>query len=544
MSATNSSRSNAPSRWWAPFEWWSRLAQRHPFVALFLVIIWPNAVWSLANLAYNHRLIVDQTCSQSQRQAFWDAVPFWSTLTWTIGMCVCACIIRPMYVYLRALEKGDPAPANLKQAAQKSVINLPLWQLLITFLLWMPGGLYFPGMICYFGGTENGCSITVQFLFSFLASALVTTFQTFVLLDRFLVVYLYPRFFGTDKPADVHKAIPVSFQVRMWLLWGAVSLGPIIVLALVAINPEDLPELTFGVVVFGVATGGLIIWVVGRDMASWLEAHVAATREIARENFAVRIAELRSDKWGLLTDSFNKMAEDLSRGRQVHETFGQFVGPEVRDEILQRYSDLGGNVQEITVMFADIRGFTRRAAGKAPEEVVELLNRFLTLAVQAIDGQGGWVNKFLGDGFMALFGTPLPRSDHADAAVAAARDLVKRLDGLNSDLQSQGQAPLKVGMGIHSGPALVGCIGAAVPLQDGRKRLRLEFTAIGETVNLTQRLEELTKTCGAMLLVSEATRRCLQRPLALTCLGPQEIRGAEQPLVVYTVGEAFLAQTS
>src|SRR4029079_11068655 len=122
---------------------------------------------------------------------------------------------------------------------------------------------------------------------------------------------------------------------------------------------------------------------VGKDLGSWLETHVAATREIAKENFDVRITLLRSDEWGRLTDSFNNMAQTLSVGRQAHETLGRFVGPEVRDEILKRYTQLGGNVEGITVMFADIRGFTQRSAGKAPEEVVELLNRFLSLGVQA-----------------------------------------------------------------------------------------------------------------------------------------------------------------
>jgi adenylate cyclase len=264
---------------------------------------------------------------------------------------------------------------------------------------------------------------------------------------------------------------------------------------------------------------------------------VGATREIARGDFGVRISELRSDEWGRLTDSFNKMAQDLGRARQVHDTFGQFVGPEVRDKILQRYAQLGGSVQEITVMFADIRGFTGRASGKPPEEVVDVLNRFLSLGVAAIDGQGGWVNKFLGDGFMALFGTPLPCADHADRAVAAGVDFIRRLDDLNHDLESQGQTPLKIGIGIHTGPALVGCIGATVPLPDGGQRMRLEFTAIGETVNLAKRLEELTKLCGDTLLFSDATRLNLKRPLRMTCVGPQQIRGGEHPVVVYTVDE-------
>ncbi len=314
-----------------------------------------------------------------------------------------------------------------------------------------------------------------------------------------------------------------------------VTIYPIYKLGL--LRPEqptsELYLLTAEVVLFSIVIGAIIFQVVGADLASWLESHMRATQEIAAENFDYRISQLRSDEWGNLTDSVNAMALDLSKGRHLHETFGRFVGPEVRDEILKRFTQLGGNVQVITVMFADIRGFTGRTAGRAPEEVVELLNRFLTLGVQAVEEAGGWVNKFLGDGFMALFGTPLPRAEHADLAVTAACDLIHRLEALNNELRSQGQAPLKIGIGINSGPALVGCIGATVPSPEGRPRMRLEFTAIGETVNLTQRIEELTKTCGETLLISEATRDCLRRPVKLACVGAQSVRGAAQPITVY-----------
>jgi adenylate cyclase len=542
MSGTDPGGANVFSWWRLPFAWWSRLAHRHPLVALFLVIIWPNALWSVANLFYNDQLIVERYGNESQKKVFWDlGVPVYTGLTWIFGMAICAWLTRPLYAYFRALKGAAALTPEVKQAAQRRLVNLPRYQMVCNFLLWMPGGFYFPLMICTLGDSDHAWKIVIQFLASFAVSAVVTTFQTFVLLERFLLVYLYPVVFTDIRPAEVEGAMLLPFHVRLWLLWGAVSLGPIVVLVLITINlnlldpEEELLPLTIGVVIFSIATGGIIFWVVGTDLGSWLETHVQATREIAKENFAVRIGELRSDEWGRLTDSFNNMAQNLSLGRQVHETFGHFVGPEVRDEILKRHARLGGNVQEVTVMFADIRGFTRRASDNAPEEVVDVLNRFLSLGVQAVENKGGWVSKFLGDGFMALFGTPLPHSDHADLAVAAARDFLRRLDGLNSELAAQGQAPLKVGIGIHTGPALVGCIGATVPSPDGSQRMRLEFTAIGDTVNVTQRVEELTKKCGEALLFSEATRLQLQRPVPLSCVGAQEIRGREQPVVVYKV---------
>jgi adenylate cyclase len=263
-----------------------------------------------------------------------------------------------------------------------------------------------------------------------------------------------------------------------------------------------------------------------------MEAHAAATEQVALENYDVRIREQRPDELGRLTDHFNDMAAALGRARLMRETFGQFVHPEVRDLVLDHRA-LGGEVLEITVLFLDIRGFSRRAAGQAPERTVALLNRFLTLAVAAIEEKGGLVNKFLGDGVMALFGAPRPRKDHADLAVEAAGELLGRLDCLNAELANEGQAPLAVGIGIHTGPALVGSIGATVRVGAGREMMRREFTAIGETVNLGQRLEQLTKTCPGPALLSEPTRRRLGRSFPLTCLGLREIPGLREGVVVY-----------
>lgn len=517
--------------------WWTRLAERRPVVTFFIVIIWPNALWSIANLLYNQHLIVERFCTEEpQQQAFMIASVTYSGLTWVLGMGACVWLILPLHRFLRAQQRGH-VPGDIKREAERRLVNLPIIQLYVNALLWLPGGFFFPIMIYWLGGPVGWSAwIAVQFLASFSVSAVVTTFQTFVFLERYLMVYLYPRVFTDIRPVEVAGSIHLSFQMRLWFLWGAVALGPIVVLTLIAANLlwpphdsakhfDDMLPLTVGVVVFGIVTGGMIFWMVGRDVASWLEKHIIATREISRENFDVRIDGLRSDEWGRLTDSFNKMAEELGHGKHVRETFGLFVGSDMRDEILRNYSELGGKVQDITVMFADIRGFTSRSAGKSPEEVVGLLNRFLSLSVQAVDGKSGWVDKFLGDGFMALFGAP-PRPDHADLAVAAARDLLLRLDHLNRELEHQGQPRLRIGIGIHTGPALVGCIGATK---------RMEFTAIGETVNLTQRLEELTKICNATIILSEATRKSLQQPIPLTSLGPQQLRGSNEPMVVHTI---------
>jgi adenylate cyclase len=207
------------------------------------------------------------------------------------------------------------------------------------------------------------------------------------------------------------------------------------------------------------------------------------------------------------------MVHELRDKQQLRETFGLHVGEHAAQQILSRDPGLGGQVREVTVLFCDIRGFTALSAGRSPEAVVERLNAFLSTMVDIVESRhGGIINKFLGDGFMALFGAGMAQPDHADAALAAARDML----GAGSEF--------KIGVGVHSGPAIVGNIGSA---------RRLEYTAIGETVNIASRLEQLTKTLAEPLLFSEGTKRLLRGSWSARELGLHAIRGQPAPLELF-----------
>jgi adenylate cyclase len=300
---------------------------------------------------------------------------------------------------------------------------------------------------------------------------------------------------------------------------------------------DQLFWLAVAVAGVSVALAFIIAALVGRGLLRWLEGHREAMDRIAAGDLKARVGEKRPDEWGKVTEHFNEMAEAVEQAEHMRETFGQMQHPAVRDAIIQRYPGIGGEVSEVTVLFADIRGFTRRSAGKPPEKAFALLNRFLTLAFQSVEEKGGFVDKILGDGVMALFGLPfLPSPDeHADMAVSAAVNMVARLDRLNDELRQYGEEPLKMGIGIHTGPALIGCPGATLHAPQGGIAIRRGFTAIGETVNLSQRMEQLTKTLGGPVLVSEATRRRLRQDFALTALGEQEIPGHGGTLHVFKV---------
>jgi adenylate cyclase len=527
--------------------WAWTVAMRFPFVTLFLIVFLSNVLGSLFNFFYNTQLIVDCCMDDQQKAVFWEiASPLYNVVAYPAGVGLTIWLIWPLMRCRKLLRAGRSVSPSQLELCRRRLVNLPFYQVCINFVGWLPGVVVFPLLVCWVGGSYNAFLIWGQFILSFAVTALLTTAGTYFLMEWFLIQGFYPDFFQNARPAQVHGVIRISFARRLGLL-GLAVVAPLLALWLVAIDVSGAREakaneLRFlaNVVMFGGAlSAGLVFWLVGRELASWVAAHATAMGEVEKGNLNIHIHQPRADELGVLTDGFNDMIAARNRAEQMRETFGEFVGgPDVRDDILHNYPGFCGEVQTITVLFVDIRGFTRRTAGENPERVVELLNRFLTLAANAIQSNGGLVNKFLGDGVMALFGVRQRRANHACQAITAARELVAKLAAFNEELVHQGEAPLKIGIGIHTGPALVGCIGATVTLADGRESMRREFTAIGQTVNLAQRLEQLTKCREGPILLSEQTRLQLDQPPKLQSFGIQGLPGYDGTLVVYRVDEA------
>ncbi len=526
----------------------NRLIRRHPIAALFLLAVLSNLAGSVFSVLYNHGLIVGHYLDDAQRAAFWQTVGVYNGVAYPACLFLMLRLLLPLARCLRRLRNGEAVPAGTLVRCQRLLVNLPFYQMCINFTGWLPGAAVFPVGVGLLAGWDGVGALVGPFAVSFAVSAFLTTAQTYFLVEAFLFRYVYPDFFRDDRPAEIsgRGVLRITFRQRMTLYWVAVALVPLVALLAVVLEfPSgqdqggrlaDLRRLALGVTAVSVVSSAVIGAVVGRTLLTWLRDHTEATERIAHGDYDHRIAEKRPGEFGRLSDRVNDMAAALGRGRRMRETFGQMVGPEVRDEILERWPDgLGGEVEDVTIVFVDLRGFTRRSARETPQRVFELLHDFFTLCFAAVHAQRGLVNKFLGDGLMAIFGAPSACPDHADRAVAAALDLVRRLNVYNGELAQEGQPPLAVGVGVHSGPALVGCVGGTLPATN-QQRVRKEFTALGATVNLAQRLEQLTKTCGGPILLSESTRLRLMREVPATCLGPQAIQGCEGGVVVYRLG--------
>jgi adenylate cyclase len=250
--------------------------------------------------------------------------------------------------------------------------------------------------------------------------------------------------------------------------------------------------------------------------------------KVSEGNYDIRVNLLRADEFGPLIERFNAMVQGLRDRERLQETFGRHVGQVAARQILAQGDGLVGSEQVITVMFVDVRNFTEHSAKHTPQEVVAALNIFFRDAVETVEANGGMVNKFLGDGFMALFGIGPQQPDHARQAVTAAQQLFRCLNNVSTELAKVGWPGLKIGVGINSGPAIVGSIGSPK---------RQEFTAIGDTVNIASRVEALTKTVGHQLLITEQTKALLPAEFQTLPLPPQAIKGKGEPLLLYAIAE-------
>jgi len=204
----------------------------------------------------------------------------------------------------------------------------------------------------------------------------------------------------------------------------------------------------------------------------------------------------------------------------VTNLFGQHVSPQVVDRLLAAGSTRSSDTRQVAVMFVDIRGFTAAARSRTPQEVVDRLDAAFTVLVEIVDRNGGIVNKFLGDGFLALFGAPLDDPDAPRRAVTAAREMLAAIEQHNI----RSDWPLRIGIGLHLGHVVAGNVGSP---------RRKEYTVIGDTVNLASRIEGLNKEFGSQLLISDTVRQAIGQDVDAVPLGDVPIRGYEQPVRVW-----------
>lgn len=250
------------------------------------------------------------------------------------------------------------------------------------------------------------------------------------------------------------------------------------------------------------------------------------TKAIAAGSFDIALPIAARDEIGDLTESFNDMAKSLREKEKIKHAFSSYVARQVVDEILKNPDEimLSGARRDVSVIFCDMRGFTPLAERLPPEEVVAALNDFYSLMIDTTIKHDGTINKFLGDAVMAIFGAPVSYPDHCLRAIKTALAMQQGIAELSAKRVLQGKDPMAIGIGISAGEAVAGTVGT---------ESQMEYTVIGDKVNLAARLESSAKP--GQILVSESTYKQVADEVEARCLGVMSVKGKEEEVTVYEI---------
>jgi adenylate cyclase len=295
------------------------------------------------------------------------------------------------------------------------------------------------------------------------------------------------------------------------------------------VDAMNRTRVTIGVISAAALFVGLVgSFVLGGYITGPLGRLERGVRKLQAGEWDTRVAVTTSDEVGLLTRAFNEMAASLGEKELIKDAFSRYVSRQVAEIIFNdpaKYiSTLKGQRKNVTVLFADIRGFTPLSELLGPEEVVKLLNDYLSHMTDVVFKHEGTLDKFLGDGLMAVFGAPVEQSASTLNAVRAAVEMRSRLEEFNVRQRAGGRQEVRVGIGVNFGEAVVGNIGS---------RQRMDYTVIGDTVNVAQRIQ--TFADGGQIVLSDVAYARVAGAVDARALGSYELKGKKKAVALYEV---------
>lgn len=330
------------------------------------------------------------------------------------------------------------------------------------------------------------------------------------------VVYYSYRQTGGERILNLFRAINIKDK-NLGQVHVGISLD--FIEELVKEERHSVVLVTLAVIMIGLIVAVLY----GFRFSRPISQIVKATDEIAKGNYQYRVPLKRNDELGNLAFAFNRMGQELWKSSMTQKSFGKYVGSEVLDLILANPETdwLKGTSNQATILFCDVRGFTKFATEKSPEDVVEALNAYLEIATSNIIKYGGYVDKFIGDAVMGVFGVPVFRMDHVERAVRAGMQIQEELhkESLNGNYLLS-----SIGISIHTGEVVAGNVGS---------QSKMEYTVIGDSVNVAARLNSLA--AAGEVVVSRQVHDNLDELMTTEELGPQKIKGKSEPIETFKV---------
>ena len=299
---------------------------------------------------------------------------------------------------------------------------------------------------------------------------------------------------------------------------------------IVALENRLIGRSLFGLL--GVLVAFLAAWAMARGIALPVRRVADAARQVGEGQLDVHLPEDREDEVGDLARAVNRMSRGLKEREQLKDMFGKYMAVQVVQELMGRGElRLEGELRELSVLITDIRGYTALTEQLGAAEVVALLNEYFAILVEVVIEHDGVIDKFMGDAMLCWFGAPMPVEDHAARAVSAAVAMQERTADWNRQRVADGLAPVATGIGIAAGKVVVGNIGSPK---------RLEYTAIGDAVNLASRL--CSKAGAGEVLVSDNVRAGATGQAGFIELGLIDVKGLAEPVAVHTLNCQVVSQ--
>jgi adenylate cyclase len=279
---------------------------------------------------------------------------------------------------------------------------------------------------------------------------------------------------------------------------------------------------------FGFAISAAVgVWV-ARSVSRPVLKLAAGADQIASGNYQHRVTVKQKDELGSLANSFNQMSAGLAERDRVRDLLGKVISPQVAAELLEKRLALGGEEREVTVLFSDLRNFTGMCEALTPQEMIAILNCYFTRMAAIVEKHGGVVDKYVGDALMALFGAPLSHADDVERALSAALEMVAALDELNREWLARGLPTINLGIGVNTDVVVAGNMGS---------ERRLNYTVIGDGVNLASRLEGLTKVpeYETRIIISGSTLAKVADKFQVRRLGEVAVRGKQTSTEIFAL---------
>lgn len=404
-------------------------------------------------------------------------------------------VVSP-FALVRSFRRFRPVRSWLSEGRRptnpefQATVAMPWVQARLFFRLWVLAAVLFGGLNLYF---EPAGRQALRVFGGVLVAGMITAALNYLLMER----TMRPVFVRALEGVRLERPRRVGIRARLVLLWLLSSGLPLLAVAvsrfLEGTGVAALEESLWFVGLGGLLAGLLITWTAARSLADPIDDVRHGLEQVEDGDVDVEVPVNDTGEIGLLQSGFNRMVEGLRERRRLEDLFGRHVGVEVARRALDRGVELGGERREASVLFCDITGSTRLAEALPPEGVVEMLNAFFSAVFRAVDAEGGWVNKFEGDGAMCVFGVPDENPHHAACALRAACTLRAGLEELRERYPG-----LEAGIGVSSGEVVAGDVGA----ED-----RYEYTVIGDPVNEASRLTEESKRRPNRVLAAERSVR-------------------------------------